>query len=407
MAAFLRGNVRCFVPCAKALVLALLVFATPPANAAEDGIFTDSITFGQSAALSGPAQALGLGMQRGIKLAFAAVNANGGVKGRELLLDSMDDRYEPEQAVENTRRLIYEERVFALIGAVGTPTSKAAEPLATKAGVPYIAPFTGAELLRDPYRATVVNLRASYFQETEALVSLLADRMGKRRIAVFFQDDSFGRAGRTGVLKALERRASTMVGDGRYVRNSVAVKRGLYDIMKTQPDAVIMIGAYEPIATFVQWAAKLEFQPTFATISFVGSEALAEALASRPLAKRGEGVIVSQVVPFPHPEPGAPTLPLVRDFLRDNAAYGGGGSADLVTFEGYVAGRLTAELLGRIEGELTRVAFTAAVQAAKDLSLGGFPLSFDHDDSQGSDQVYLTELDGKGSLRPLRLERTR
>ena len=131
--------------------------------------------------------------------------------------------------------------------------------------------------------------------------------------------------------------------------------------------------------------------------------ALAEALASRPLADRGEGVIVSQVVPFPHPAPGAPTLPLVSEFLSDNVLHGGGGPVDLVTFEGYVAGRLTAELLSRIEGEPTRVAFTAAVQAAKDLSLRGFPMSFGHGDSQGSDQVYLTELDGKGGLRTLRV----
>lgn len=388
-----------------ALLMALTFAASPVA--AEDGVFTDSITFGQSAALTGPAQALGLGMQRGVKLAFAAANANGGVKGRKLLLDSLDDRYEPEQALENTYRLIYDSRVFALIGAVGTPTSKAAEPLATKAGVPYIAPFTGAELLREPYRPTVVNMRASYFQETEALVSLLADRMGKSRIAVFFQDDSFGRAGRTGVIKALERRASTIAGDGRYVRNSVAIKRGLYDIIKTQPDAVIMIGAYKPIAAFVQWSAKLGFNPTFATISFVGSEALAEALAIRPLAERGEGVIVSQVVPFPHPQPGEPTLPLVSEFLSDNILHGGNGPGDLVTFEGYVAGRLTIALLERIEGEPTRAAFTAAVQAATDFSLRGYPLSFGDGDSQGSDQVYLTELDGKGGLRPLRLERSK
>ena len=148
-----------------------------PAAAAEEGVAADRILFGQSAALTGPAAELGLEMQRGILAAFGEANAAGGIAGRQIELITRDDRYEPEAAIANTEALIGEDRVFGLIGAVGTPTSAATEPIAQEAGVPFIAPFTGAEFLRDPSLTNVVNIRASYFEETEAIVDrLVADR---------------------------------------------------------------------------------------------------------------------------------------------------------------------------------------------------------------------------------------
>ncbi|MGZ0186483.1 MAG: ABC transporter substrate-binding protein [Alphaproteobacteria bacterium] len=375
-----------------ALLLTLVLAST--ANA-EDGITSDRILFGQSAALSGPAQALGQGMRDGIQAAFDEVNTAGGVHGRHLELVSRDDQYEPEAAAQNTRYLLFEHRVFALIGAVGTPTSKAAAPEAVKADTPYIGAFTGAELLRVPYRPEIVNLRASYFQETEALVAYLSDTLKKERIGVFFQNDSFGRAGRTGVIQALERRSAQIVSEGSYVRNSIAVKLGLLDVMAGQPDAVIMIGAYNPLANFIHWSAKLGFNPTFASISFIGSDAFAKALAARPLAEHGKGVIVSQVVPFPTNT----KIPLVRDYV--SAIRANGGATDFVSLEGYLAGRFAISILDVIGAAPTRAAFLKAVEGAKSLDVGGFPLSFVPGDSQGSEQVFLTELDGAGGLRPI------
>ena len=267
------------------LLAALLQTAAAPAFA-EDGVTQGRIQFGQSAALTGPAEALGIGMRDGLQAAFTEANAAGGTHGRMLNLLSLDDRYEPEAAGENSRNLMFFSRVFALIGAVGTPTSRVVAPLAAEHEVPYIGAFTGAEMLRTPYEAYIVNIRASYFQETEALVAHLVDRLGKQRIGIFYQNDSFGRAGRAGVVQALERRGAALVSEGRYVRNSTAVKVGLLDVMAGRPEAVIMVGAYAPLATFVQWSAKLNFKPTFASISFIGSEAFAAALAERPLADR-------------------------------------------------------------------------------------------------------------------------
>ncbi|MBN9021897.1 MAG: ABC transporter substrate-binding protein, partial [Rhizobiales bacterium] len=204
----------------RRLVAALLLALCAAPAAAEDGVDAGSILFGQSAALSGPAAELGLNMERGIRAAFAEANAAGGIDGRELRLVARDDRYEPEAAIANTEALIHQDRVFALIGAVGTPTSAAAEPITRAAGVPFIAPFTGAEFLRDPALGNVVNVRASYFEETETLVERLVRDAGVTRIAVLYQDDSYGRTGLAGVKAALARRGMAPVSAGTYLRNT-------------------------------------------------------------------------------------------------------------------------------------------------------------------------------------------
>ena len=180
-------------------------------------------------------------MRRGILAAFDEVNRAGGVDGRRLELLSYDDRYEPEIAIENTMRLIENDRVFALIGSVGTPTSMAAEPIATANNVPLIGPFTGAAFLRSPELHTVVNLRASYFQETERIVDWLTRSQGIDRVAILYQDDSYGRAGRNGVIRALRIRGLETVSEGVYARNTNAIKRALLAIERGAPDAIVIV----------------------------------------------------------------------------------------------------------------------------------------------------------------------
>ena len=263
-------------------------------QSAAPGVTDDQILFGQSAAFSGPAVELGTNMEFGIRAAFHEVNQKGGVHGRELVLLISDDAYEPEAAIANTRMLIEEHDVFALIGAVGTPTSRSAVPVAFEAGVPYIAPFTGAEFLRNSDLFNVVNMRASYYQETEEMVERLTIDLGITRIGVLYQDDSYGRAGFNGVRLALERRDMEMASIGVYTRNTTAVKAALLDLRRGNPEAVIMIGAYKPVAALILWARHIGLDPVFMTVSFVGSNALAEELGPG-----GVGVFVTQVVPFP------------------------------------------------------------------------------------------------------------
>lgn len=373
------------------------VTATPESvaettEAAEPGVTDSQVIFGQSAASTGPAGELGTNMEFGIRAAFAEANLKGGVHGRELVLLSLDDKYEPELAIANTRKLIEEHGVFALIGAVGTPTSRSAVPIAFEAGVPYIAPFTGAEFLRNAELYTVINLRASYYQETEEMVERLTTDLGFTRIAVLYQDDSFGRAGYNGVRIALEKRNLQMVSIGVYTRNTTAVKAALLDLRRGNPEAIIMIGAYKPVAALILWARHIGLDPVFMTVSFVGSNALAEELGAE-----GEGVFVTQVVPFPTDT----TKQIVKDYLRATEAMTEWHEPSFVSFEGYLAGRLAIAGLELCGPEPTRECFVDRVSGSGTIDLSGFLLDYGVRDNQGSDAVFLTMIGPDGTYMPV------
>lgn len=353
------------------------------------GVSSERVLFGQSAAFSGPASELGLNMRLGIQAAFEEANQAGGVHGRRLELTTLDDAYEPEAAVTNTKQLIEQENVFALIGAVGTPTSRSAVPVAVEANTPYLAPFTGAGFLRgEDLHDVVINLRASYNQETEEMVDRLTRDLGISRIALLYQDDSYGRAGYNGVQAALERRGMTLAAVGVYPRNTTAVKTALLDLREGQPEAVIMVGAYEPVAALVAWSRHLGFIPVFMTISFVGSNALAQELGPE-----GAGVFVTQVVPFPTDT----SLPVVQAYHRALASFDPDAVPGFVSFEGYLAGRLTILGLERCGSDLSRDCFLTSLRSAEEID--GFKLRFESADNQGSDAVFLTVIGADGRYR--------
>ncbi len=368
-----------------------------PAIGADPGISDGRIVFGQSAAFDGPAAALGLGMREGILAAFNEANATGGVNRRKLELVSYDDGYEPERAIANTRKLIDVDGVFALIGEVGTPTSAAAQPIATAAGVPFIGPFTGASFLRDPALTNVVNVRGSYDQETEAWLEHLTNDLGLTKIAVLYQDDSFGRAGLSGVTKAMEKRGIKPVAEGTYERNTTAVKMALLGIRKVEPEAVVMIGAYKPVAEFIKLARKLKMDPVFVNISFVGSNALAKELGTD-----GDGVVITQVVPFPDDT----SLPLVAHYQAALKAMNPNAEIGFVSLEGYMVGTLVVQVLQQMKDPLTRTDFLSAVRSMGTFDLGGVSLTYGPDDNQGMDEVFLTVIQPDGSFKAVeRLER--
>ena len=364
------------------------VQATPPGGETQ-GVFDDHILFGQSAAFSGPTQQLGIDMRLGILAAFHEVNQAGGVHGRRLELESLDDGYESDAAMYNTQMLIYEHKVFALIGAVGTPTSRAAFLSASFAGVPFLAPFTGAEFLRDPQLDHVLNLRASYFQETEEMVARLTEDLGFTRVAVFYQNDFFGKAGLEGATRALERRGLEPVAAGYYKRNTGAVTAAVFHIVEADPEAVIMIGTYAPVAKTIV-AVRQEADPVFMAVSFVGAGALA-----RELGPAGNGVYVTQVVPFPEDD----VVPVVARYGAALAAYDPTAVPEFVALEGYLAGRLAIvglEICGR---EVSQGCFLDAIRDGGTTDIDGFPLQYGPEDNQGSDAVFVTVLGGGGKYR--------
>ena len=375
--------------------LQLTLSSTPGRD--DPGVYDDRIVFGQSAAFTGPAGQLGTGMNHGIQAAFDEVNRAGGVNGRRLELVTRDDTYEPEFAIINTTKLIEEENVFALIGAVGTPTSRSAVPVAEASGVPYIAPFTGAAFLRDPNLRSVINLRSSYNQETEEMVERLTTDLGIDRIAVMYQDDSFGRAGFNGASAALGRRDLEPVAVGLYPRNTTAVKTGLLDIRKGRPEAIIVIGAYKPVAAVIAWAREIGMNPVFMTVSFVGSNALAEELAEE-LGAGGQGVIVTQVVPFPIDT----SHPIVAAYQEALAKYDPEVEPGFVSLEGYMAGRLAIAGLERCGNDVTRACFLSTLRNAQPIDINGAQLRYSQEEgNQWSDEVFLTMIGEEGQYIPL------
>jgi ABC-type branched-subunit amino acid transport system substrate-binding protein len=356
---------------------------------AETGVTADKIVLGQAAVFEGPASALGLGMRDGLMAAFTEANAKGGVHGRKLELVTQDDGYEPNKAIDATKALIAKD-VFALVGPVGTPTAMASHPIAKEAGVPFIGAFTGAEGLREPYLPHVVNVRASYFQETEVWIERLVKDKGFSKIAIFYQDDAFGRAGLAGVKKAMDARKMSLVAEGTFERNTVAVRAALLEIRKAAPEAVVMVGPYKPCAEFIKLCRQLKFEPVFMNISFVGSDALAAELGAA-----GAGVYVTQVVPLPSDA----SIPVVKAY---QAALAASPAADkkpgFVSLEGYLVGRTVIAALEKAGKEPTRKAFMGALTSGS-YDFGGFKMAFGPNDNRGSDDVYLTVIGADGAFK--------
>jgi branched-chain amino acid transport system substrate-binding protein len=373
-----------------ALSLFFVISAYPLGADAENGVGADKIILGQAAALEGPAAALGQGMREGLLAAFDEANKAGGVKGHKIDLVAVDDGYEPTKSIDAAKKLIEQDKVFALVGSVGTPTSAAVQPMATEAGVPFIGAFTGAEFLREPYKANVVNVRASYFQETETIVEHLTKDLGVTKIAIFYQDDAFGQAGLAGVKRALDKRQMALVAEGTYERNTIAVKGALLSIKKAEPEAVVMIGAYKPCAEFIKLARQIKLDAVFVNISFVGSDALA-----KELGPAGAGVVVTQVVPFPKDG----SIGVVGRYQAALKAMKPDAAPGFVSLEGYMVGRLIVAALDKIEGEITRKALLEVVAKTGAFDLGGVKLAYGPDSNRGSSQVFLTVIRSDGTFQ--------
>ncbi|HEY4374891.1 MAG TPA: ABC transporter substrate-binding protein [Burkholderiales bacterium] len=367
------------------LLGASVALATLPRIAhAENGVDADSIVLGQSCPLSGPAAELGTDMRLGAQLCFNEVNQKGGLFGRQIKLITLDDGYEPDRAVANTKRLIEQDRVFALFGYVGTPTSNAALPLFTRANVPFFGAFTGAESLRKPFNRNIFNVRASYFDETEKIVEQLTN-LGMQRIAVLYQNDAYGQAGLAGVQHALDKRKMKAVGQATVERNSVVVDPAVKALVPAQADVIIMISAYKSIAAFVKAAKKAGYHGVFHNVSFVGARALAEELGPD-----GNGVAISQVVPFPY----ANSIPIVREYQQALKA-GSSAGISFTSLEGYIAGRTLVEGLRRTGKDLTRDKLIAALETMRQADIGGFNINFTPTDHNGSSFVELTMIGQK------------
>jgi len=350
------------------------------------GVSGDSIKIGSCLALDGPASFLGLQMKIGATAYFSMVNGEGGVNGRKLELVTYDDGYDPEKTAACFERLQKAE-IFSGAFFVGTPTAAKYIPMAEEAKLPIVGLFTGAQILYEPHHKYIVNVRASYYDETRAQVDGLWEQLGMRKIAVLYQDDAFGKAVLEGVKRALARHHAEPAALGTFERNTLNVDEGMKSVRAANPEAVVLVGPYAPVAAILKRARAEGWHTRFLTVSFVGTEGL---LRAAP--QDSDGLIITQVVP-PYDRTDLPTVKLYRDAL---VKYMGNTQPSFVSLEGFVDAMVLVDGLRAAGRDLTRDKLISSLEAihGKDIGLGPkLILNFSATDHKGLDTVYTTVID--------------
>jgi branched-chain amino acid transport system substrate-binding protein len=371
---------------AIAAFLAVGVSAAP-LQGQQTGIAEQNILIGSCSALDGPARFLGNQTVLGASAYLHAVNDQGGVFGRKIQLLAFDDSYDPDKAPACFKRMV-KEGVFSLGFFVGTPTAKVYVPMAQGEKIPVVGLFTGAQMLYEPLKHYVINVRASYFDETREQVDKLWDSAKIHKIGVVYQDDAFGKTVLDGVKLALQRHGSAPAATGTFARNSMDVDSGFKTVMAARPEAVVLVGPYAPVAAIVKQAHAAGWRPVFLTVSFVGTEEFI-----KDAGPDAEGTIITQVVP-PYDRTDYPAVALYRKYLSE---YYPGTPASFVSLEGFVDAMVLVEGLKRSGKDVTREKFIAGIESIRHLDLGLGPklvLSYGATDHKGFDNVYDTVVRG-------------
>ena len=366
-----------------ALLCALMIgIAVSSSPAQTPGVTDNSILIGSCSALDGPAHFLGRQTVLGASAYLHMVNDGGGVFGRKIQLQAFDDSYDPEKAPACFKRMT-KEGVFALGFFVGTPTAKVYVPLAQEEKIPVVGLFTGAQMLYEPLKHEVINVRASYYDETREQVDKLWE-VNLRKIGVIYQDDPFGKAVLDGVKLALQKHGATPAALGTFMRNTTDVNDGLKQLMAARPQAVVIAGPYASAAAIVKQAHIDGWHPQFLTVSFVGTEEFIKEAGSD-----AEGTIITQVMP-PYDHTDYATVALYRQCL---AKYSPGEAPTFVSLEGFVDAMVLVEGLKRAGKELTREKFIAGIESIHQMNAGLGPkliLNYSASDHKGFDSVYPT-----------------
>jgi len=370
------------------LLLGTLGLGSIAPAGADDGLTATTIKLGMSSPFSGPNGAYGDAMREGVQAALAQVNAAGGIQGRRIELVSLDDGYETERAVANTKKLIDEEKVFALMAFYGSSPTTEAMKVFSAAKVPLVGTISGADSLRTPVNHYMYHLRASYADETETIVEHLVG-LGITNIAVFYQNDGFGKSGLDGVTAALQRHKLKASASAAIERNSVEVAAAVETIAKANPQAVVMVTLYKPTAAFVTAMRKVSQTPQFVTLSPVGADLLVKEMG----ADEARGIGITQVMPYPWND----ALPIVRDFHKALAQYAKGKEVTYYGLEGYINGRLMVEALKRAGKDLSREKLEAALEGSS-FDLGSYKLGYSPASHNGSRFVELTIVGRNGRV---------
>ncbi|ACZ13091.1 ABC transporter substrate-binding protein [Sulfurospirillum deleyianum] len=345
-----------------------------------------AIVLGTSLPLSGINADLGKDMVIGANTYFSHINARGGVQDKKIQLVHYDDKYEPENTLQNTIKLIEKDGAFALFGFVGTPTVKRVLPLITYSNIPFIAPYTGASFLRNEELSNIVNFRSSYAQEMDALVEYLNTQKKVTKFAIFYQNDDYGEEGYVALAQALAKRNLQLSAEGTYKRNTLSIRHAVHEIEGAKPEAIILVGAYKPTARFIEKVkSTFSYQPIFSPISFVNANALMHELKGN-----GENLLFSQTVPSCddfYSKEGIEYRKLLSFYYPE-------AKPSLVSFEGFLAAKSVVKALQNIHGTITREKFLENLKHLNTYTLDNIPLHYRN--AQLLNQVYLAQYhDGK------------
>lgn len=363
-----------------ALLLAMALLG-PGAARANPG--SNEIRVGSSAALSGPAAGLGLRFHAGAAACMAQLNQQGGIAGGRLVIDLLDDAYESDRADTNSRKLVEDDRVLALFGYVGTPTSNMALPYVRRWKVPFVGAYTGADMLREPYNPLIFNVRASYKEEAQQL-AVAMKAAGVHTLNIFFQADLFGRAGLEAMRAAAAAVGIKIQATATVKRNTAQVDAEATALTKGSPaDAIYMVSTYATTAAFVRSARAKGFGGRFYTLSFAGLEQLRQALGK----VQSKGLTIAQVVPDPEDR----SLPIVAEY-QQAMREAGDKQFDSISLEGYLAARVLAEGLRRARQPLSRESVEQGLESIGSLDLGGYRVHFGPGLRNGSSLVELRVL---------------
>jgi branched-chain amino acid transport system substrate-binding protein len=372
-------------PCLFAALLALA--ASPTLGQTTPGVTENEILIGSCSALEGPSHFLGVETVTGAKAYFNLVNEEGGLNGRKLKLISADDSYDPAKTQACFDHLM-SEKVFALGFFVGTPTAVKYVPMADSAKIPLVGLFTGAQTLYVPLRHWIVNVRASYFDETREQVNGLWKTLGYKKIAVIYPEDAFGTAVLEGVKAALKQQGAEPISVASYQRQTAQVGGAIDTVRGANPDAVVVVGPANTVSPILKQSHAKGWKPLFLTVSFVGTDELISEAG-----QDAEGVVITQVVP-PYYMTEQRSVALYR---RSLSKYFPSEQPNFVSLEGFVDAMVLVEGLKRAGKDLTREGLIHAIESIHDHDLGLGPqlkLNYSAKEHKGFDHVIPTVVRG-------------
>jgi ABC-type branched-subunit amino acid transport system substrate-binding protein len=368
------------------LALVLTAFLAGGALA-EPGITADKIIIGQAAGFTGPVAGTVKELTAGAQAYFDHVNAKGGIHGRKIVLESMDDGFDPKRTPDAFRALIENKNVFAMFLSRGTPTIEAAYPVLESTKVPLVGPSTGAMSMYEPPRRYLFPVRASHHSETLKIVPQLMS-MGINRIALMYTDDSFGQDGLAGVQQAMKDNSLTAVAVASHSRGTIKVEEAVVTIAKADPQAVIMTMTADAGVAFVKQMKKAGRNPVFITLSNNSSNAFI-----KNLGEDGWGVSVSQVMPYPF----SAAMPITREF-QDVIK----GKADVApsysSMEGFMAAKVLVEGLQRAGAKPTREKLIAGLESLQRYDIGGIDVTYGPDLRTGTTYSDITIISKSGKF---------